>query len=749
MEKKRPQLSLDELHQLKWLLGGVLVLLSAWTVFYLEFEAWTLMGITTVAVTAALVRPDLPAWVPGWMHRLAFPAIVAFFVGDLWLTGEVLPAIVRLDILLLLYRGTSYRKKRDDLQVIVLGLFLIVVAGVLTVSLVFAAQILVFTACALGFLLVITLVESAEAGIARLGDHGGPAWVRVHWRRLFGRVREVTDWRVVTLGGVLFAGVVAVSALLFFAIPRFQLENSLFLERFVTKKARSGFNESIKFGDVTEIQQDDSVALSVDVSDRSQVPATPYWRMLVLDEYRDGTFRLSALLRRAAFTSERTGASARGTARAHGGEPVYWTFYFESGVSRYLPLLGTFEQLRFREAQNFRLGAELGVLALRDEPASMIAYRVEGMNTADTLADAGYALKLRDRQKNSRSAAGALLLLRPGVGEQDKAKLGQLVLGITGGMQLPAAEFARRASAWLAQRHAYSLTPNVPAGAGDPLVHWMASNGSGHCELFAGSLVLLARSAGVPARVVTGFKGGTWNAYSNNFTIRNSDAHAWCEVFDSAAAGWVRVDPTPGSAGTQNDQAKGEAALARRLDRSWSARFDSLRVFWYRRIVNFDQRSQVETLKAVKEATENSGRQLRASLAEAVERLKAWLAEPWDARRLAKVLGVILVLAGAGWVVRYFRFRIFEWGFLRGGRGGDPIRAEAGRWLGRISDTGYAASSAACAGRSRKLQSEAVILELQRLRFGARATWPEPEPVFHRARQALRELRRRRRVTAT
>jgi len=39
MEKKRPQLSLDELHQLKWLLGGGLVLLSVWTVFYLEFDA--------------------------------------------------------------------------------------------------------------------------------------------------------------------------------------------------------------------------------------------------------------------------------------------------------------------------------------------------------------------------------------------------------------------------------------------------------------------------------------------------------------------------------------------------------------------------------------------------------------------------------------------------------------------------------------------------------------------------------------
>lgn len=294
MEKKRPQLNLDELHRLKWLLGGVLVLLSVWTVFYLEFEAWTLMGFTTVAVAATLVWPGLPARVPAWTHRLVFPAVVAFFIGDLWLTGQVLPAIVRLDILLLLYRGTSYRQKRDDLQIIILGLFLIVVAGVLTVSLVFAVQILVFTACALAFLLVVTLVESTEHGRAKEISPGRPHWVNLSWRRLLARGREVADWRVLTLGGVLFVGVVGVSALLFLAIPRFQLENSLFLERFVSKKARTGFNETIKFGDVTEIQQDTSVALSVDVTDRSQIPAAPYWRMLVLDEYRDGTFRLAA-----------------------------------------------------------------------------------------------------------------------------------------------------------------------------------------------------------------------------------------------------------------------------------------------------------------------------------------------------------------------------------------------------------------------------------------------------------------------
>ena len=733
MEKKRPLLNLDELHQLKWLLGGALVLLSVWTVFYLDFEAWTLMGITTVAVAAALIRPSLPARVPAWTHRLVFPAVVLFFIGDLWLTGQVLPAIVRLDILLLLYRGTSYRQKRDDLQVIVLGLFLIVVAGVLTVSLVFAVQILVFTACALAFLLVINLVESAEPGSKKAAEPGLPAWAaHLRWRRLATRLREVADWRVVLLGAGLFVGVVGVSALLFLAIPRFQLENSLFLERFAAKKARTGFNDSIKFGDVTEIQQDNSLALSVDVTDRAQIPAAPYWRMLVLDEYKNGTFRLSPQLRVTAFPRGETMASTvRGTARAHGGEPVYWTFYFESGISRYLPLLGAFEQLRFRETQNFRHAPKLGVLALRDEPATMTAYRVEGMNVADTLPDATFALRLKDTRKPDANT-GILRMLKLDVGAPDQAVLDGIVRQITGGAVLPVAEFTRRTNDWLERQHAYSLNPKVPDGAGDPLVRWLASREPGHCELFAGSFVLLARAAGLPARIVTGFRGGTWNAYSNNFTIRNSDAHAWCEIFDAAGGAWLRADPTPGAVTGPEEQATGEATLARRLDRSWSARWDSLRVFWYRRIVNFDQRSQVETLKAVKAATENSGKQLRATLSEAVERLKAWLASPWTARRVANLLGLLSACAIAAWAWREFG-RGWWRQFRREATGGriDPVRAKAGRWLRDLADLG-----------ERPPEARLVRAELERLRFGARATWPEPEAVFRRARQAVRAARR-------
>jgi hypothetical protein len=378
------------------------MLLSIATVFYMDVGSEVMTVLAMAGVLVALARPALPARIPVWAHRLAFPAILMFFLGDLWHEGQLLPAVVRLDILLLLYRGVSHRARRDDLQIVVLGLFLIVVAGVLTVSLLFAAQILVFTACALGLLMVVTITASAEGGQApKLAVRGVvPGWAaHADWGHLARRLRQVAEWRLVASALALFVGVVALSGLLFLAIPRFQLENSLFLERFVPRKAMTGFSDSIKFGDISEIIEDNGVAFDVDLSDPAQAPATPYWRMVVLDEYRNGGFKLSSPMRSPDIMGkERTASYYIPTLRGVPGAPT-WTFYLESGVSRYLPLLGRFVVLRFRDAQNFRYSPYLGLMALRDEPATMTAYRVEGM-APDTpgLADSLFAARWRNRE---------------------------------------------------------------------------------------------------------------------------------------------------------------------------------------------------------------------------------------------------------------------------------------------------------------------------------------------------------------
>jgi len=66
----------------------------------------------------------------------------------------------------------------------------------------------------------------------------------------------------------------------------------------------------------------------------------------------------------------------------------------------------------------------------------------------------------------------------------------------------------------------------------------------GFCEHYASAFVYLMRGAGLPARVVTGYQGGELNPVDGYFTVRQSDAHAWAEVWMGPAHGWKRIDPT-------------------------------------------------------------------------------------------------------------------------------------------------------------------------------------------------------------
>jgi hypothetical protein len=431
----------------------------------------------------------------------------------------------------------------------------------------------------------------------------------------------------------------------------------------------------------------------------------------------------------------------------------------EPGVSRFLPVPGAFELLRFREAQNFFFSPVLQVVALRLEPAIMTAYQVENPVVTALVPDAGFARSLqttpRDASSGARTLSRLMLALPPA--SADRAKFTRLATDIAGGgsetpaaRQLPAAEFARQASEWLAQRHKYSLDSRTPTGAGDPLVRWLESGEPGHCELFAGAFVLLARAAGYPARLIVGFKGGTWNGFSNNLTVRNRDAHAWAEIWNGEGA-WLRVDPTPGATSVVGDnEPAGAAALDRRLDLSWSARLESLRIFWYRRIVNFDQRSQLETLQAVKGATQQAGLQVRAALVRGLRFFQAWRAQPWDVWRITRVAAVVAALAGVVWAWRSFRLS-WRWRWSgRSRRREDPVRREAGRWLRKMAASGERRAekpglkTASGERKPERREHADVAAELQRLRYGARTTWPEPGAVFRRARLVASDRGRRR-----
>lgn len=93
------------------------------------------------------------------------------------------------------------------------------------------------------------------------------------------------------------------------------------------------------------------------------------------------------------------------------------------------------------------------------------------------------------------------------------------------------------------RRERLSYTTEPALLGRDSVDEFLYDTREGFCEHFSSAFVFLMRAAGVPARVVTGYQGGDVNPVDGKFTVRQSDAHAWSEVF-IAGRGWIRVDPT-------------------------------------------------------------------------------------------------------------------------------------------------------------------------------------------------------------
>jgi transglutaminase-like putative cysteine protease len=87
----------------------------------------------------------------------------------------------------------------------------------------------------------------------------------------------------------------------------------------------------------------------------------------------------------------------------------------------------------------------------------------------------------------------------------------------------------------------YTLSP--PLLGEDPVDEFLFQTQRGFCEHYASAFVFLMRAAGVPARVLTGYQGGSLNPVGDYIIVRQADAHAWAEVW-LAGRGWLRVDPT-------------------------------------------------------------------------------------------------------------------------------------------------------------------------------------------------------------
>ncbi len=124
------------------------------------------------------------------------------------------------------------------------------------------------------------------------------------------------------------------------------------------------------------------------------------------------------------------------------------------------------------------------------------------------------------------------------------SSIGVLAREATVGAQTPLGQAEALVDWFRSGRFKYSLNRPVATPGVDPIVSFLTQTRAGTCEQFAGAFTVLARTLGLPTRMVVGFTAGR-RTHPDEVTIRGDDAHAWPEVYLGPAAGWVSFEPTP------------------------------------------------------------------------------------------------------------------------------------------------------------------------------------------------------------
>jgi hypothetical protein len=153
----------------------------------------------------------------------------------------------------------------------------------------------------------------------------------------------------------------------------------------------------------------------------------------------------------------------------------------------------------------------------------------------------------------------------------------------------------------------FEYTMQPPRLADNAVDEFLFLTRKGFCEHYASAFTVVMRAAGVPSRVVTGYQGGEFNPYGGYLIVRQSDAHAWSEVW-VADRGWLRVDPTAAvaperiqggliSAVGANEPVPGRLREASPVWLQVEMGWDAVNDFWNQRIVRFDAGAQFDLLE--------------------------------------------------------------------------------------------------------------------------------------------------------
>jgi transglutaminase-like putative cysteine protease len=542
------------------------------------------------------VRDRMPVR-PVFAWSIVVAAAAAIALDLLYLAQSVLDGMVHLLLFLILLRLFRRRSLKDLRDAGFLSFFMLVAASAVTFNVSFLFVFVAFLLLGTWMLIlhhVVSESEQAKSGATDLTAGGiGP-------RSPLFRVSLAAA-----------AGTFALAGVLFFIIPRVGQATLPF--RAELGKRISGFTERVELGAYGEIETDSTVVMRVhfpdSVKDPEKLPNLR-WRGLAFDRF-DGRIWEAGPRRRGLLRRDPSGVFRITESRGTG--PIVRQEIFLDPIGA---------DAVFAAPQALRLEMRMGAVGLDDmgsisAPASSgrLQYSVESeleLTPPRGLRDAAWP------PVNQPPGAARYLQL-PAL----PARIPALAREVTAGSRSPY-EAALKLNHYLSTQFTYTLVLKQESNL-DPLEEFLFVRRSGNCEYFAAAMAVMLRSVGIPARVVGGFQRGDWNPYGGYFMVRMKDAHSWVEVFLDGP-GWVSFDPSPRAS---TEEARSLVALY----------LDSLRMRWYRYVVNWSLRDQVGVAASMhRGAVEWQG---------SLQSLREWM------RTLPRGWAAVLVAAAivAGWIL--------------------------------------------------------------------------------------------------
>ena len=283
----------------------------------------------------------------------------------------------------------------------------------------------------------------------------------------------------------------------------------------------TGLSDQMSPGSMNNLIQSGAIAFRVQFKDKTPAKPQLYWRGPVLADYDGKTWRPRA---------PNTAPLGQPPVIETSGEPVSYVTTLEAHNQRWLLAL----DMPVKNPDNTRL-TNTFELRSREPVVSRTRYAIS--STLDFVAN----------REETQAVLQQALRLPPAINPRSRE------LADTWRATHKSPEKISNAALQFFRKEAFYYTLRPPLLGENAVDDFLFNTRHGFCEHYASAYVFLMRAAGVPARVVTGYQGGETNPVDGYLVVRQSDAHAWAEIWLDTQ-GWVRVDPTAAVAPSRIEQ---------------------------------------------------------------------------------------------------------------------------------------------------------------------------------------------------